>query len=582
MDALLTLRRLSLLLACLLVLACQSTSEPRSLGTQAAPRTIDYDWMSVASWQEQHARQRAEAEKGEAQWVFIGDSITAGWDRPVWEKEIAPFNAINLGIGGDHTGNLLWRLRNGAAGQLNPKVVVLLIGVNNFGHLNETPEQVFAGVSALVAELRQRFPEARILLNGVFPFEQAADSPKRVLVKQLNQQLASLGDESRVFFRDYGALFVEADGSISADIMGDYLHLTPKGYQRWALAMLPELRQWSAEETPVHIYPTSHPKLRLMGRHLREADGSLSLGYPGVSLSFNADAKAAWLWASSSGDQSHLEIQLDDQPPRLVRLSRQVQKIPLFSGESASRHRVRILHNGETWHGQVNLKGISLDKGELLAAPELPARKLLVLGDSVTCGEAVVRQPGCQKNTLWWRPSHSYGMQLAEKLNAQVHLVCYGGRGLVRSWNGKTDDLNLPDFFELAIADPNRLPAWDHSQYQPDVILSAIGTNDFSQGIPDRGKYLATYKQLIKRLRQLHPQASILLTEGAILNGEHKTALQTYLTDVVSGTRDTKLTYVPSNHYPGDSCDAHPTGEQHQLMAEDLAPQLEALFKQAP
>src|SRR5690606_17274450 len=186
MDVSCLFRRSCLLLASLLLFACQNGPDSRPLGTQPAPRSIEYDWMSVASWQEQHQHQVTEAQKGEAQWVFIGDSITAGWNGPLWASEIAPFKPINLAIGGDHTGNLLWRLEHGAAGQLNPKVVVLLIGVNNIGHLHEGPEDIFAGVSALVEQLRQTFPEARILLNGVFPFEQSADSPNRAVVQALN------------------------------------------------------------------------------------------------------------------------------------------------------------------------------------------------------------------------------------------------------------------------------------------------------------------------------------------------------------------------------------------------------------
>jgi lysophospholipase L1-like esterase len=578
MDVSCLFRRSCLLLASLLLFACQNGPDSRPLGTQPAPRSIEYDWMSVASWQEQHQHQVTEAQKGEAQWVFIGDSITAGWNGPLWASEIAPFKPINLAIGGDHTGNLLWRLEHGAAGQLNPKVVVLLIGVNNIGHLHEGPEDIFAGVSALVEQLRQTFPEARILLNGVFPFEQSADSPNRAVVQALNQRLTSLGDENKVFFRDYGHLFLEPDGSISTEIMGDFLHLTPKGYERWAHAMLPLLRQWAAEESPAHFYPASHQQLQMVGRHLREEDGSIRLGYPGVSLRFNASAKAAWLWASASGEQSYLEIRVDDRPSRLVKLSPQLQKIPLFADEIAGDHTVSVLHNGETWLGQVSLKGISLDDGELLSPPPLPERKLLVLGDSVSCGEALLRESGCRKNSLWWRPGLSYGWLLGEELNAQVHLVCYGGRGLVRSWNGKTDDLNLPDYLELAIADPDQRPAWDHNHFQPQVIVSAIGTNDFSQGIPPRDQYVASYVQLIKRLRQLHPQAQILLTEGAIVNGEHKAALQEYLNQVVRKAEDTKVSFTASNHYPGDNCDAHPTADQHRQMADDLKPVVEALF----
>lgn len=223
-------------------------------GTTAAPRTTEYDWMSVERWNQMHAEDVAIAADGGVDLLFIGDSITEGWNSELWGKYFAPFNAANFGIGGDHTGNLLWRLENGATGTLQPKVVVLLIGVNNFGHLNETPEQVFAGVTAVVNALQTAFPAAQILVNGVFPYGQAADTPERAQVAELNKLLSTLNEREQVVFEDHGHLLLQDDDTISAETMSDYLHLTEKGYEIWAEAMLPRLYAWldpeSADRAP--------------------------------------------------------------------------------------------------------------------------------------------------------------------------------------------------------------------------------------------------------------------------------------------------------------------------------------------
>lgn len=220
-------------------------------GTSPMPRTKEYEWMSIARWQQMHAEDVAIAEAGGVDLLFLGDSITEGWDAALWEKYFAPYGAANFGIGGDHTGNLLWRLQNGAKGALQPKVIVLLIGVNNFGHLYETPEQIFAGVTAVVNETQAAFPTAKILLNGVFPYGQAAGTHQRQQVEELNKLISTLAQSDQVLFQDYGALLLQEDGSISPDIMGDFLHLTPKGYAIWAEAMLPTLHAWlERTETP--------------------------------------------------------------------------------------------------------------------------------------------------------------------------------------------------------------------------------------------------------------------------------------------------------------------------------------------
>jgi lysophospholipase L1-like esterase len=212
-------------------------------GTNPTPRTIEFPWMSVATWDKMYAEDIAVANTGGVDLLFVGDSITAGWNGETWQKNFAQYNPANFGIGGDHTGNLLWRLKYGHAEKLNPKVVVVLIGVNNFGHLNETPAQVFQGIKANVVLLRKIYPNAKILVNGVFPFEEFVSSPKRTLVKQVNTMVAKLDDGKQVFVKDYGSHFLQADGSISKEVMADFLHPTPKGYQLWVDAMLPDIQK---------------------------------------------------------------------------------------------------------------------------------------------------------------------------------------------------------------------------------------------------------------------------------------------------------------------------------------------------
>lgn len=211
-------------------------------GLIPAKRAIDHSWMSIADWDRLHAEDVLVAAHDKIEVLFIGDSITAGWDWQLWEQHINPLKAANFGIGGDGTGNLLWRLQHGSIGQLQPKLIVLLIGVNNFGLYNETPEQVAAGVTAVVQQLQLAWPQSKILLNAVLPFEEKANSPKRAMVKQVNSIIAKLGDNQLIFFKDYGTALLQKDGSISPDIMADFLHPTPKGYQAWLNVMLPDIK----------------------------------------------------------------------------------------------------------------------------------------------------------------------------------------------------------------------------------------------------------------------------------------------------------------------------------------------------
>jgi lysophospholipase L1-like esterase len=314
-----------------------------------------------------------------------------------------------------------------------------------------------------------------------------------------------------------------------------------------------------------------------MGRIEKKVDGSLRFGFPGVSFFINFEGKNLSLKASSSGGQNYIEAIVDNGEPKIIKLSPNQENIDLVRGPTSQLHTVEIIHRSETWHGIVSFNEFTTD-GKFIAAGKLPARKILFLGDSVTCGEAIDRVDGGKKDSSWWNSRLSYGLLTAKALGAQAYLVCMGGRGLIRSWNGKTDDHNLPDFYQFAIATDKNPVKWNHSNYDPDLIVSAIGTNDFSLGIPDREIYVSTYVKLLRTLLGNHKHAQVVLTEGSILDGEKKAALTDYLNEAVKRINNKRVHVALSTHYPGDKTDAHPTKEQHAAMAKDLTPQLKAVM----
>jgi lysophospholipase L1-like esterase len=121
-----------------------------------------------------------------------------------------------------------------------PKVVVLMIGTNNIT-LN-TPDEIAAGVEAICATIHQRSPSTKILLLAIFPRGQKPDAT-RAKVDEVNRLIARLDDRDNVTFLDVGQKFLEPDGSISVDVMYDYLHPTAKGYGIWSAAIGPALER---------------------------------------------------------------------------------------------------------------------------------------------------------------------------------------------------------------------------------------------------------------------------------------------------------------------------------------------------
>lgn len=182
--------------------------------------------------------------------IFDGDSITDGWQtgegRQIWPEFQEKYGAFDFGISGDRTEHVLWRLAQGQVEGLKPRLILLMIGTNNLG--SNTTEEIAEGIKTIVKEYREKCPEAVILLQGIFPRSPSADDPARAKIKSINELIASLHDDKNVVFIDFGQKFLESDGSLSPEIMPDYLHLSPQGYGIWAETIRPYLEQYAGQE----------------------------------------------------------------------------------------------------------------------------------------------------------------------------------------------------------------------------------------------------------------------------------------------------------------------------------------------
>jgi lysophospholipase L1-like esterase len=234
----------AILLASLCVAATSFAETAKNLAIDPKPRE--------GGWVKRHESFNVISKKGEAQLVFLGDSITQGWEgngKEVWGKTWAPLKAANFGIGGDRTEHVIWRLQNGNFDGIKPKLVVLMIGTNNTGHNGRlaaehggavyasSAEQTAEGVKMILDILGKKLPETKVLLLGIFPRGATKDDAMRKQNVATNNLISGFADNKRIYFMDIGNTFLQPDGTLSKDIMPDLLHLNAKGYQMWADAI---------------------------------------------------------------------------------------------------------------------------------------------------------------------------------------------------------------------------------------------------------------------------------------------------------------------------------------------------------
>ena len=110
--------------------------------------------------------------QGDVDFLFIGDSITHGWEgggKKYWDKYYAPRKAVNMGFGGDRTQHVLWRLDHGHLEGISPKLAVLMIGTNNSNGDDNTAEEIADGIIAICKRIRTKCPKTKILILAIFP-----------------------------------------------------------------------------------------------------------------------------------------------------------------------------------------------------------------------------------------------------------------------------------------------------------------------------------------------------------------------------------------------------------------------------
>jgi lysophospholipase L1-like esterase len=202
-----------------------------------------------------HEQLLAKRTQGRIDVYFEGDSITRRWgasDYPEllanWRKNFTGWNAADFGWGADRVENILWRLENGELDGVHPKVIVLLAGTNNVGNrvpragVEPAVENITRGLQAVVRVLRDKAPEAVIVVTAIFPRNDNMEVMP--VINGVNRNLARLADGKKIRFLDVNRKLANADGKLFEGMMNhDNLHPALDGYEVWADGLRPMLTE---------------------------------------------------------------------------------------------------------------------------------------------------------------------------------------------------------------------------------------------------------------------------------------------------------------------------------------------------
>jgi len=233
-----------LLLTSAMLVGCTSQQKPacRPCGEKSHSAVTPVQQtakLAVQWWGQRHEMVNRRLKKGNVDLLFIGDSITHGWEntgRKIWREYYAPRNAVNMGFGGDRTEHVLWRLDHSNVESISPKLAVVMIGTNNSNGDEYTAEEIADGIIAICEQVRCQLPKTKILLLAIFP-RNHRPTPQREKNARASLLASRIADEEEIYYLDINSRFLTEDKLLSKDIMPDYLHPNKDGYKIWAEAI---------------------------------------------------------------------------------------------------------------------------------------------------------------------------------------------------------------------------------------------------------------------------------------------------------------------------------------------------------
>ena len=287
-----------------------------------------------------------------------------------------------------------------------------------------------------------------------------------------------------------------------------------------------------------------------------------------VTVKFRGEAMNVRLNDSNSDDY---EVVVDGQPAAVLVPKGGIHVYRVFQAAKRSTHTVTLVKRTEAFFGTPQFLGFQLSQdGKMLAPPPRPARRIEVIGDSISCGygnEAKDQKEHFSSTTE--NAYLSYGAVAARTLGAEYVCIAWSGRTMwPKNTMGEVYDRTLP---------LNPGSHWDFRRWTPDAVVINLSTNDFAGSVPDQKGWTEGYKAFLAHVRANYPRAAIYCATSPMLGGNSATVAQSYLTQIVTdenraGDKNIRLlVFETQDGKNGFGADWHPSLKTDALMAQKMA-----------
>jgi hypothetical protein len=318
------------------------------------------------------------------------------------------------------------------------------------------------------------------------------------------------------------------------------------------------------------------PRIRYEGRFdLRDAAGP-RCAWPASAVTLRFQGPGLNVRLSDSNNDEY-EVVTDGQPSAVLVTKGGAHLYGVCRALAGGTHTVTLVKRTEAFFGTGQFLGFQVARGgQLLPAPPRPARRLEVIGDSISCGYGNEAKDQRERFTSATENAYlSYGAVAARTVGAEYVCVAWSGRTM---WPKNT----MGEIYDKALPlDPDS--QWEFARWTPDAVVINLSTNDFADGAPDRKGWIAGYEAFLARVRRNYPRAVIYCATSPMMGGNPSAVAKSYLTQIVAdentaGDKNVNLLVFETQDggKNGFGADWHPSVKTDQIMAEKLAATLGA------
>jgi lysophospholipase L1-like esterase len=313
--------------------------------------------------------------------------------------------------------------------------------------------------------------------------------------------------------------------------------------------------------------PPGEPAVHYVGRFDASDPAHVRMDWSGVGVVFRFAGTGASVRLDDSAGWFTVVVDGVAQPQPLQTTPGE-QLYPLAQGLPDGEHTIELYRRTEGFFGVTTVAGVELE-GELLPPPPV-TRRIEIIGDSITCGYGNEGVSPCSFSADTENHYLTYGAVAARSLGAELSTVAWSGKGMTNNYDMDVTD-PMPKIYDRLLASD---PAPWSFEWQPDAVVINLGTNDFStDGDPPENVFVPAYVEFVTHLREVYPQAFILVVAPS-LGGAEAEMVAGYLQTVVdqrNAAGDLEIGFADVNvEWIGSGCDGHPTVATHAGMGAEL------------